>query len=188
MINKIARNIALIFILLVLVSCGNSNKPAGKTGESKNAVTMKGFTLVQTISGNKKLEIKAEEAQIFPKEKIIKFNVVKAKYFDKGKEISDLKSNEGLIYTDTNDMEISGNVVLITQDKSKLETEKLKWADKAGKLITDKFVKVTKGDNIMTGIGMESDMMLENVLIKKVTTKISDLDSLKEEQPKNKDK
>jgi len=141
---------------------------------------MKGFNLVQTIGGIKRLEVNAEEAQIYLKEKIMKFYDVKVKYFDKGKEISNLKSNEGIIYTDINEMELLGKVEIIAESNTKLETKKLRWIERDNKLFTDDFVKITRGDNVMMGYGMESDLNLENIVIKEVKTKITDLESIEE--------
>jgi LPS export ABC transporter protein LptC len=143
---------------------------------------MKGFNLVQTIGGIKRLEVNAEEAQIYLKEKIMKFYDVKVKYFDKGKEISNLKSNEGVIYTDINEMELLGKVEIIAESNTKLETKKLRWIERDNKLFTDDFVKITRGDNVMMGYGMESDLNLENIVIKEVKTKITDLESIEEKK------
>lgn len=175
-------NLFLIFTIIIFL-CGCTNKlekSLVSRGEPKNLITMKGFNLVQTIEGKKKLEVNADESQMYLKEKIMKFYNVKAKYFDKDKEISNLESNDGIIYTDTNDMELSGKVVLIARNDTKLETKKLKWSEKNNKLFTDEHVKITRGNNVMTGIGMESDLSLENVIIKETTTKITDLESLEE--------
>lgn len=180
--NKICK--IFIFCIFTFGCSSNSSKVTVIKEQPAGIVTMKGFHLVQTLNGDKRLEVKADEAEVYEREKIIKFYNVSAKYFETDKETSNLTSKKGTINTVTNDMEVAGNVVLITKDNSKLETSELKWIDKASKLKTDKIVRVTKGDNVMTGIGMESDLMLENVQIRKVTTKITDLDSLKEENKK----
>ena len=73
---------------------------------------------------------------------------------------------------------------MTTMDGSRLETSALTWYSKKNKMETNEYVKVVRGDNIMEGVGMESDLMLENVTIKKVSTKISDLDAFKEKKSK----
>ncbi|MFH1823953.1 MAG: LPS export ABC transporter periplasmic protein LptC [Candidatus Firestonebacteria bacterium] len=171
----------LIIFFIFLSNCATKpEKPLVRSNVPKNLIAMKGFNLIQTINGAKKIEVDADEAQVYLKEKLMKFYNVQTKYFDKGKEISNLRSNEGTIYTDTNNMEVSGQVVLTTQANTTLETEKLKWSEKNNKLFTDEHVKITRGDNVMTGIGLESDLMLENVVMKETTTKITDLKSLEE--------
>jgi len=168
-------------VIILLFGCANKiDKPFISAKESKDLIMMKGFNLVQTIGGIKRLEVNAEEAQIYLKEKIMKFYDVKVKYFDKGKEISNLKSNEGVIYTDINEMELLGKVEIIAESNTKLETKKLRWIERDNKLFTDDFVKITRGDNVMMGYGMESDLNLENIVIKEVKTKITDLESIEE--------
>ena len=171
------RKYLVVIMSLLLVSCGSGKK----TNEEAKAdiYSMKGVHLTQTIKGDTKLTIDALEAQIYPKERILKAFKVNLKYFEKEKEISNLVSDTGSINLSTNDIEVSEHVTLKTKDGAMLETSSLKWSDRLGKLTSDAFVKVTKGDNVMTGYGLESDMMLENVMIRKVATKVSDMETLK---------
>ncbi|OGF45434.1 MAG: LPS export ABC transporter periplasmic protein LptC [Candidatus Firestonebacteria bacterium RIFOXYA2_FULL_40_8] len=178
------KNLFLVIIVLFFSGCGDSGKKASLTDKSREVVTMRGFHMVQTELGIKKYEIDAAEASINPKAKIIRFFNVTTKYYDKEKEVANMKSDTGFIRTDTNDMDVKGNVLMTTMDGSRLETSSLTWNNKKGKLLTNEYVKVIKGGNIMEGVGMESDLMLENVTLKKVSTKISDLDAFKEEKKK----
>jgi len=172
-----------MLIFALLTSCGRE-KTKIVTDLPKGIISMKGFELRQTLNGKIMLVIKADEAQIYHKENYTKFYSVKARYFDKEQEISNLTSKEGMIDNSTNDVEVVGNVVLKTKDGAVLETEKLNWVNKTNKLSTEAFVKITRGGNVMTGIGLQSDMMLENVTIKKVNTKITDVEEFKEKEKK----
>jgi LPS export ABC transporter protein LptC len=49
------------------------------------------------------------------------------------------------------------SVVMVTVKKEKLETEELIWDEKTAKIRTDKFVKVSKPDEIIYGFGLEAD-------------------------------
>jgi LPS export ABC transporter protein LptC len=176
----------LTFIFLLLTACSKDNvkMPAAKT--VKNVVSIKGFNLTQTENGKIRMSIIADTAEISPSQKVMRFYGVKAKYFDKGEEVSNLKSKQGLINNETNDMEVNGDVVLETKVKAKLETQQLKWISRSNKMYADGRVRITRGDNIITGIGMESDLLLENVVIKKPETTISDIDELQQEKKENK--
>ena len=166
-----------VVLALLVAGCGNQGKKASLADKSREVVTMRGFHMVQTEMGKKKFVIDAEEANINPKAKKMTFRNVSTKYFDKEKIVADLKSDTGLIHTDTNDIEARGKVVLKTTEGSRLETDSLTWNSIKNKLNTDAFVKVYRGENIMSGYGLESDLMLENVTIKKVSTRISDMES-----------
>ncbi len=168
-----------LLVILVFSGCSNRAKPVA-LDIPKGVVTMKGLKLTQTNEGKLTFQIAAEEANIFQSESLIKFYKVKAKYFRLGREASNLISDEGLLNTTTNDIQASGHVLLKSSEGSLLETEQLNWVNKGGGVYTDKAVKVTKGGNIMTGIGLKTDMALENVIIRKVTTRITNIETLKE--------
>src|SRR3989339_2267399 len=174
----------IVFLVFFGAGCSESGKKAALTDKSREVVTMRGFHMVQTELGIKKYEIDAAEASINPKAKIIRFFNVTTKYYDKDKEVANLKSETGVVRTDTNDIDVKGNVVLTTMDGSRLETSSLTWYSVKNKLQTNEYVKVVKGDNTMEGVGMESDLMLENITLKKVSTKISDPDAFKEKKKK----
>ena len=169
--------------ILVFSGCSNRGKPVA-LDIPKGVVTMKGLKLTQTSEGKLAFQIAAEEAYIYQSENLIKFYKVKAKYFRLGREASNLVSDEGMLNTSTNDIQATGNVLLRSAEGSILETEQLNWINKGGSVFTDKAVKVTKGGNIMTGVGLKTDMALENISIKKVTTRITNVETLKENKAK----
>ncbi|OGV96576.1 LPS export ABC transporter periplasmic protein LptC, partial [Microgenomates group bacterium RBG_16_45_19] len=43
----------------------------------------------------------------------------------------------------------------------------LRWDPNTAKIVTDDFVKITRGQDVVTGQGMESDQELKNIKIKK---------------------
>lgn len=49
------------------------------------------------------------------------------------------------------------SVVLLTNKQEKLETEELIWDEKSRKVRTDKFVKVTKPEEVIYGYGLEAE-------------------------------
>ena len=60
------------------------------------------------------------------------------------------------------------NVVVINQNGDTLKTEELNWEGKTGKIYSDKFVKIIREDQIISGIGFESDQNMANWQVKKV--------------------
>ncbi|OGF47160.1 MAG: LPS export ABC transporter periplasmic protein LptC [Candidatus Firestonebacteria bacterium RIFOXYC2_FULL_39_67] len=178
------KSVFIVVLILFFCGCSESGRKASLSDKTRDVVTMRGFHMVQTELGIKKYEIDAAEASINPRAKRIRFFNVKTRYYDKDKEVANLKSETGVVRTDTNDIDVKGNVVLTTMDGSRLETSSLTWYSVKNKLQTNEYVKVVKGDNTMEGVGMESDLMLENITLKKVSTKISDPDAFKEKKKK----
>jgi LPS export ABC transporter protein LptC len=72
-------------------------------------------------------------------------------------------------YTQTNNVwELKDSVVVINENNEKLETELLYWNQQSDKIYTDRFVKVTSGNDVILGYGLESDSHLRNRVIKKI--------------------
>ena len=77
-----------------------------------------------------------------------------------------------------NNWELRDSVVVINEDGNRLETEVLNWDQAHDRIYTDRFVKITKEDEITMGTGLESDSRMRVVKIKKVSAEIP----LKDEQ------
>ena len=63
--------------------------------------------------------------------------------------------------------ELKDSVIVLDDKKVKLETELLYLSLEKDLIYTDRFVKLTDGDEIMTGLGFESDSHLKKKVIKK---------------------
>ncbi|HPF34588.1 LPS export ABC transporter periplasmic protein LptC [bacterium] len=67
---------------------------------------------------------------------------------------STLTSDRGRANSRTKDLFAWGNVVVVTRDGRRLETEELKYANADGRISNDVFNRFTRGEDVMTGYGM----------------------------------
>jgi LPS export ABC transporter protein LptC len=74
-----------------------------------------------------------------------------------GKIQSYLTAEYGISYPDEKQIIVRNNVEILNVKGEMLNTEELKWDQKNRKIVTDKFVKITTPDQIITGTGLESD-------------------------------
>ncbi len=74
--------------------------------------------------------------------------------------------------TNNNLWELRDSVVVVNEQNEKLETELLYWNQEKDLIYTDRFVKITSEDQVIQGIGFESDSHLNKRKIKKVTADI----------------
>jgi LPS export ABC transporter protein LptC len=74
--------------------------------------------------------------------------------------------------TNNNLWELRDSVVVINENNEKLETEVLFWNQEKDLIYTDRFVKMTSNDEVIQGIGFESDSHLIKRKILKVTAEI----------------
>ena len=77
-----------------------------------------------------------------------------------------LTANEGILARRTSDMEAMGNVIVYAADGTILTTDRLSWNERKGKVESDRPVRVTKGDDVMIGVGVEADPDLKNIKVK----------------------
>jgi len=72
----------------------------------------------------------------------------------------------------TNIWELKDSVVVINENKDKLETEVLNWDQSKDLIYSDRFVRFTNEDQIVMGTGFESDPHLRKRKIQKVSATI----------------
>lgn len=78
-------------------------------------------------------------------------------YDDKMQPKSHLTADYGIRYDKQQRMEARKNVVVVNEKGEQLNTEHLIWDEKAGKLYSDDFVKITTADEVLTGNGFVSN-------------------------------
>jgi lipopolysaccharide assembly outer membrane protein LptD (OstA) len=84
-------------------------------------------------------------------------NGLEVEYFDKDNKKSTITADYGIIYSNTNVIELKGNVVIETHDGKKLEAPQLYWDRKEDWIFTqEKFTFTNPEDGtIMDGEGMD---------------------------------
>lgn len=91
------------------------------------------------------------------------------KFFEQLNLISVLKAD----YAENNDAEqlikVTGNVYMENSRNEIMETQELTWNIRSKKVYTDKPIKIKTPDNIIYGIGFDSDEDFSNYTIRKVT-------------------
>ncbi len=126
------------------------------------------FTVVETKNGRRKYEAFAERVAIYKATSQVLASDLHVKFFSSSDEtFSTLTADSGFIDDRTKDMRALGHVVVVTQDSTRLESQELVWEHQQEKIRADGFVKITRRQDILTGIGLETDPQLKNIEIKK---------------------
>lgn len=169
-----SRQILMYFMIAAVFlfsSCGKEEKISFVENNEKGPqLVINKFSITATNAGKMEWIFYALKAVVFEDKNLVNADEINIDFFldKKEKEISShLTAKKGNVNTRTNDMEAEGNVVLTAESGNKLFTEKVKWIYATQKFFTDKAVRVEKKDNIITGVGMEADLNLENVKILK---------------------
>lgn len=88
------------------------------------------------------------------------------KYDENQNIISSITAEYAKQFPNEDKWEAKNNVVATNLDGDTLKTEHLIWEERTEKIYTEEFVKIIRPDQIITGIGFESDQTLENWRIK----------------------
>jgi LPS export ABC transporter protein LptC len=158
---------SLLFILL-LVGCGGEESGSPGSPGTRADQEIDGFTLTQTQEGRRVWSLRADNALIYEDADRVEMTVVRFDFFDEeGEPRSTLTADEGTVLRRTNDIEVFGNVVVYAADGTILTTERLTWNERTGKIESDREVSVTKGRDVMRGVGVEADPDLKNIRVKR---------------------
>jgi len=157
--------------LLVLVMTACSDRSVNELLTDEDEVELPdqiitGFGITITDKGVKKTEVEATEAFIYEGKDQIAARHLNVRFFSSnGEYFSQLWADSGIVNMETNDMFAVGNVVVLTNDSLRLETETLNWDERTERISTEDSVVFYQRDKIVRGKGLYSDPGLEDVVI-----------------------
>lgn len=141
--------------------------PGVSTGELPDQ-EVADFSVTETDQGNPQWTMYARSASVFSARNLIVAHGVRVDFFDQdGKRSSTLTAREGELHQLRRNMVARGNVVLQTAEGTRMSTEQLRFLNREQKIVSDDFVRVERGGDVLTGIGFESDPRLEHFEFKR---------------------
>jgi len=168
-----------IIILLIVSARFKANPLFDLSGESRTflpsrsretpKLEIENFRLIQTTGDKKQWELEAARAIEYEENVEIEIKDTKIKFFKDNKPVLTLKADEGTIDLMTKNIKIAGNVDAVSSDGLKLKTESLRWLSSDEKLVTDDHIFLTRAGMKIEGEGLEADMELGKLQIKKST-------------------
>ena len=173
----------LVMVVLLFVGCGgDSDEQVSQPPEDvEQAISQ--FSLMQSREGRTKWTLAADAATFLESDRVALEKVKLLIYGDKDGETMTIHGDRGELNERTYEIEIMGNVEGISSDGDRLNTEKLHWRDRTGKIYTPRGVKVTitHENSVIVGEELLADPKLEIVKLKKVTgiTRVEEKESEK---------
>ena len=128
---------------------------------------------IYTDSGKIKLKIQAPLVERYSEDvnkKIYFIQGILVHFYNKdGIEESYLSSKYAIYHEEDNLWEASDSVVVVNSEGEILNTELLFWDEKAKRIYSPKFVKITTVSDVIHGEGFEADQSFSTWNIKKMT-------------------
>ncbi len=178
--------VALILGFLVLVGCEPEKSPVPSNADVKRVPDqlILDFVLTETQEGRKLWVLQAERAKIFDSSNEIDLDTLVVDFFDELEvHTSTLTSHHGIINRTSHNMQAFGEVVIVTDEGLRLESEEARWLNRPGQIVSDAPVQFTRGRNVLTGVGFVSDPSLDNIEIKReIRAEVRDPDAFGEEE------
>lgn len=153
-------------------SCEDKFKPTQTNLDTQEFPSQESWnsTVIFSDSGNVKAVLKAGHISVFTNKGYTFIDSGATVEFFKNKvKVSTLTGRRGKIDDKTKDIEVYDSVVVINNEGSELQTEKLFWNNKLQRVSSDEFVKIKTPSETIEGIGFESDQNLKNYKIFKVS-------------------
>lgn len=170
----------IILSLIILAGCEHRKiqprLPATEKIENIPNYIIQGFNLTTTEKGVKQIELIAESAQVFEMKKMIFAQKLEMKNYGKDGSITVLNADNAIINTENNSFKATGNVKIKVSNGIIIITDSIFWDDVQKKVIGDGPVSIIKGKNVISGIGFQSDINMQDIRInKKVKLKTKDI-------------
>lgn len=159
---------ALGLLLLTGWGCERERlpQPLGQADEIPLQV-VEGMKLRETKAGILRWILYADTAYHYGEGELTRLVGVRVDFYhEAGDSIkSSLTAREGELDPETRDLVARDSVRVMTDEGSLLETELLRWDQATEQVVSDQFVRLTRGDTIVTGVGIETDAALKTYRI-----------------------
>jgi LPS export ABC transporter protein LptC len=126
--------------------------------EAEADMTSRNIHLVGDKSGIKGWELEAREARHFLGGKTTMLEGIEAAFYIENGGVIRLKGDRGRIHHGTRDIELQGNIVILTSDGYQLMTDGLQYVDKARQITSSQRVDIAGKGLEVTGKGMSIDL------------------------------
>jgi len=151
----------LLFLALAVAGCGRQTEvgPPTATGALPDQ-EVSDFVLTETDGGALQWKLYARYAATYNARNVVQVRGLRVDFFDeKGDRSSELTAREGELQLQTHDMTARGNVVLQTQEGTRMSTEELHFLNREQKIVSPvtQQVRVERHGDVLTGFGFESD-------------------------------
>ena len=150
-----------LLVLILFISCQNNTNDIQEFVEQEFPVEIiEDAELIHTEFGKIKVKISAKKIERFinSNPRLVFTDSIVVIFFDRNSDtLSNLQANKALINETENLMHVSDNVILISSNGNKLETNHLSWDEKKEKIFTEENVIITTDKEVINAQGFVSD-------------------------------
>jgi LPS export ABC transporter protein LptC len=161
--------LSLAALLILPVACGTRTEPPADPSlqsEKTPRQVIDGFILRATSAKGLLWVLQARRAVSPALGEPTRLDSMVVRFYDgESRPRSVLTSLHGEVDEKTNALIARDSVVVITPRGERLETESLRWDPKEERMTTDVFFRLVRGDDVLTGIGIDAEPGLERYVV-----------------------
>jgi LPS export ABC transporter protein LptC len=178
---KLFQDVILTLVLGFLMSafpgCGEKIRPSVLQGiDTKHGPQQESWRSTVLISDSGRMQARIVAGYIRkyenPQETLLDSGVVVYFYNELGKQTTTMTASHGKVNERTYDIDAFGNVVVVSDDSTRLRSERLFWDNTRRLIHTPEYVSIISPREKVQGQGFESDQRLRNYKIFKVTAQV----------------
>jgi len=178
----------LLALLALAAGCGGDSAAPAASGRRAAADVPEqqffDYRLIETEAGVRQWVLESDEMQKFAGSDDVQLTTVRMDFYRDGAHFSVLTSDSGSANLQTRDVHTWGNVVVITDDGRRLDTQELFFSNADQRITNAVFNRFTRTDDVMTGIGLEATPDLEYIELKEdVKAEVRDESDTRGERP-----
>ncbi len=165
--------VSAVAVLFVLENYKSSKSPLLKIVPDNVDLVVKNINYTEVGDSGQKWEIKADSARYIKSENLAILDKVRVKLVMPDGKTLIMTGDNGKMNTDTKDMEIAGNVEVISDKGDRLTTTILKYSGSERRIYTEDAVKLENASMQVRGIGMSLSLKDNDVaLLSKVKASV----------------
>jgi len=155
-----------VTICIALAGCNDdqtnsTGTPAGLLPEQHSF----DYHLVESLDAVRKWELVSAEMMKFADSDEVRLVSVEMKFFKDGEYFSTLIADSGQAHLGTHNLFVWGNVVVVTEDELRLETEELYYDNTTGWIHNEVFNRMYDKQDVSMGIGLKATPDLNHIEI-----------------------
>lgn len=170
--SGITTTLPVVVMLLLLLSCTGGKKKLAEAILERDSLPMMstfGVTTLVSDSGVTRYKVDTEEWLMFDRKKPSYWAFEKGIYLEKFDSIfqveASIKADTAYFYDKDKLWKLIGDVEVENLQGEKFNTEILYWDQTAGRVYSDKFIRIEQIDRIIMGQGFESNQEMTNYKI-----------------------
>ncbi|MGQ0644600.1 MAG: LPS export ABC transporter periplasmic protein LptC [Elusimicrobiota bacterium] len=178
--GRLASNFLLLAAaFLAAPACRQPSSKAAADGADSASLpeqTIHGFTLEAFVDGRLDWRLSSPRADLFERENSVAVDKPTVRFFEDGRPGARMQAGRGRVDTESKDMWAWDDVVVVSTDGARLESDWMRYISASDRLVSTAPVTVVRAGSTARGVGWEASADLSEVVIHRQRVEIEGAD------------